>query len=70
MNSWWFGTNLFTPTEAFAVCRLAGERYRKHAESVALRGIDLETVADLLRTTEPLGAGAVARVYRRSLRES
>lgn len=54
--------------EAFAVYRLAGERYRKHVESVALRGIDLGAIAELLRTTEPRQQAAVARAYRRSLR--
>lgn len=54
--------------EAFAVYRLAGERYRKLAESVALRGIDLEHLAELLRTTEARQQAAVARAYRRSLR--
>ncbi len=56
--------------DAFAVYRLAGERYRKHTTSVALRGIDLEHIAELLRTTEPDRQAQVARAYRRSLRES
>lgn len=56
--------------EAFAVYRLAGDRYRRHLESVAIRGIDLEHVAELLRTTEPRRQAAVARAYRRSLRAS
>lgn len=54
--------------DAFAVYRLAGERYRKHAESVALRGLDLDHVAELLRTTAPRQQAEVARAYRRSLR--
>jgi Uma2 family endonuclease len=54
--------------EDFAVYRLAGERYRKHAESIALRGIDLAHVAELLRTTEVRQQALVARAYRRSLR--
>ncbi len=56
--------------DGFAIYRLAGERFRKHAESVALRGIDLEHIAVLLRTTEPRRQTAVARAYRRALRES
>lgn len=59
----------FWMSDSILVYRLAGERYRKHAESVALRGIDLEHVAELLRSTEARRQGAVARAYRQSLRE-
>jgi Uma2 family endonuclease len=54
---------------AVAVYRLAGERYRKYVESVALRGFDLERVAELLRTTVPREQAAVVRAYRKSLRD-
>ncbi len=60
----------FWIAESILVYRLAGERYRKHATSVALRGIDLGHVAELLRTTDARRQAAVARAYRRSLRET
>jgi Uma2 family endonuclease len=56
--------------EAFAIYRLVGEDYRKYRRSVAVHGIDLEHVAELLRTTDARRQAAVARAYRRALRSS
>jgi Uma2 family endonuclease len=56
--------------EDFEVYRLIGEAYRHFQRSVVVRGIDLDAIAELLRTTEPRRQAAVARAYRRSLRAS
>jgi hypothetical protein len=56
--------------EAFSVYRLVAHAYRRHQRSVVLRGIDLEGLAELLRTTEVRRQAAVARAFRRSLRAS